>query len=127
MIKDFLVKNYCPKNCNELFQRECCEGVRTRCSDFEEREKLLEDFAEQENNRLKKQIVALEAKNIELSENWKADHDTLVFYDDKLEKQAKKIVEELHEIVANKVEYKSTIPMWNTMARAEQFLQEIEK
>ena len=33
---------------------------------------------------LEKQITALEAKNIELSENWRADHDTLVFYDEKL-------------------------------------------
>lgn len=57
MIKDFLEKNYCPKNCDELTQKECHEGVRIRCSDFEEREKLLEDFAEQENNRLAQQIA----------------------------------------------------------------------
>ena len=44
----------------------------------------------------------------------------------KLER-AKRIIEELHEIVANKVEYKSTILMWNTMARAEKLLKEIEK
>ena len=40
--------------------------------------------------------------------------------------RAKKIIEELHEIVANKVEYKSTILMWNTMARAEKLLKELQ-
>ena len=41
--------------------------------------------------------------------------------------RAKRIIEELHEIIEDKVEYKSTILMWNTMARAEKLLKEIEK
>jgi len=45
-MKEFLEKNYCSKNCDELIQKECHEGIRTRCLDFEEREKLLKDFAD---------------------------------------------------------------------------------
>lgn len=44
-----------------------------------------------ENEQLKKQITALEAKDMELSQNWRADHDTLVFYDEKLEEQNDKL------------------------------------
>ena len=46
MTKVFLEKNYCTKNCDGLIQKECHKGIRTRCLAFEEREKLLKDFAE---------------------------------------------------------------------------------
>lgn len=45
-MKEFLEKNYCSKNCDELTQKECHEGIRTRCLAFEEREELLKDFTE---------------------------------------------------------------------------------
>ena len=61
MTKEFLEKNYCFKNCDELAQKECHEGIRTRCLAFEEREELLKDFADPE----------LVQKNIELEEKIK--------------------------------------------------------
>ena len=63
--KEYLINNYCSKVCKELFQNECKSGVRTRCSDFEEREKLLEDFTEQLKANADYQI---EGRDLEIKE-----------------------------------------------------------
>ena len=60
------------------------------------------EFGERQSEKkiadLEKQITALEAKNMELSENWKADHDTLVFYDEKLEKENAELNEQIEKM-----------------------------
>ena len=47
--KEYLINNYCPTRCEKLFQNECKSGERTRCWDFDETLKLLEDFISKEN------------------------------------------------------------------------------
>ena len=37
--EEYIFDNYCRKNCEYLMQKECLEGIRTKCSEYEIREK----------------------------------------------------------------------------------------
>ena len=140
MKKEFLENNYCSKNCNELTQKECREGIRTRCFDFEEREKLLEDFAEQENNRLEQDIAEFKKifadcdtckRTCDIGNCCKFGSEYIpdiekIYSKDKQLEQAKEILKRLMDIINHNVKCLDTMAGLDVKQKTEQFLKENE-
>lgn len=104
--EEYMINHFCKKVDEEYMIKECEEGSRTRCIEFEVRKQMLVEFAEQETKLLSEHILELIAdKGKLIDEN----------------RKAKEIIKEFLQIsVASVEEYEPEFS--ELIDRAEQFL-----